>query len=220
MSHISNFWNRLYLHLKTRHSNVVNPGSQYIDIDKYPRQSKFVDSVVRLKYRNNNVVDKNTYEGTEALQPHDVYSGLFRILRYDIDPPYKFIAISEDYKILLVYNFGRNITKINDTEILDLDIVFRYPVQISKFIGLKVSDKYSASYSVAGRILRIDNSEPCYTVIAEEIGTKIRFILGDECEVEVDEDTFNDCNFRSNRVWEYDIVSIRKEIIGDKTIWK
>lgn len=162
------------LHLRTKHTNMMIPFSEYIGIDKYPEQADDIGTIIRMKYRDNSKIDYNEYKNADLYDPHDVFEKHFMIVRHDKDKPGRFIAISTDYSIILI--------KTRDNYPEDKEIILRYPIQCTNIIGLEVQDQYVGIQStVSATILRADTTEPCFVLLVEEIGGRIRFILGDEC---------------------------------------
>lgn len=163
---------------RTRHTNILIPMSKYVSGDKYPEQDKLaLGDTVRIRYRNTGKISipeelMNPIDRIE--EPVDgIHIDNFIVLRKDIEEPYKMVSISTDYKIILV----------QDSRTW-MDVVAQYPVQMNEFCGITVHNKYPDSTipELRGVTLRVDNGEPCYTVIFEfyEDDT-FRIILGDEC---------------------------------------
>lgn len=208
-----------WLHLYTKHTNRMIPYNQYIDIDKYPEQAEDVGSKISLKYRNNNIVDKREYEnGTDQFDPHYVFEKDFIILRHDLTSPHRFIAISEDYSVLLVDTIFDTVkdTEIEkSTNILTDGFVARYPLQINNAIGIEIMNHYvEKDNTITGIILRCDATEPSYAIIAEFIGGKVRFITGDEAMSEIPKETKMN-HYKTKE----EIIEIRRNALEGKEIW-
>ena len=159
------------LHNITRHSNVSIPGSKYISGTKYPKQNEeLLNSVVPLRYRNMYIPDMDEYTGPDAYDPHTIYTENCTVLRCDIEEPYVMIAISDDYRCLLVL----------DSRNWKTSVVI-YPFQMN-VVGESCMNRYFADRDLRqAYILRADNGEPCNTVLLEETDDSYRFILGSEC---------------------------------------
>ena len=120
--------NQLYdvlLHHKTKHTNVEMPGvifNRYISADKFPEQiSELINTEITLKYRNHNIVenldntpssgrpsDDISWSPRNPISPeysgdqYSIFEDTFIVLRADKTEPYRLIARSEDYKIILI----------------------------------------------------------------------------------------------------------------------
>ena len=60
-----------------------------------------------------------------------------------------------------------------------------YPIQINELIGLELSDQFVGKIDELRAVsLRIDDGEPCYSVLMEILGSTgyVRFILGDDVQ--------------------------------------
>lgn len=186
------------LHHKTKHTNIEMPGCKYIAANVFPEQiSELINTEITLKYRNHNIIDNynepssgrpsddspwvskpNTgpeYSG----DPSDVYEDKFIVLRADSTEPYRLIARSLDYKMILI-----NSTEIDDSgEYKFKTIISEYPVQDNTYFGLEIQDQYVGEIDELGAVtLRVDAGEPTYSVLVEFLGSTgiIRFVLGDE----------------------------------------
>lgn len=207
-----------YLHTKVRQSKREFPYSKFISNVEYPYQSDIVGTVIEIEYRLKDIGNQNylTTRPTETHRPHDdvqtdydprdsqefteayVTTGKFLVLRCDVVEPYKFVAISDDFLVVLVSD-SRNYT---DTK---CNIVGK---QNAPFIGYEVRAKYldelpdeiavhtdaipMANFSedndnLTAYILSSDISEPGYDVIIQYMETEnsYRVILSDECLFEL-----------------------------------
>lgn len=198
----------LLLHQFTKHTNLQVPCSNYVRGAKFPDQiSELLNTTVTLRYRDY-YLDNNLFRGYPAVvknmygvemnsRPSDdkalpeyqpgpddyevkyIQTGEFTVVRADAMEPYRLIAISKDYRRILI-----NSTKKKEDGTYEFEsIISEYPLQINTFIGLEVYDQYVAEVDeIRACTLRVDASEPCYSVILEFLGSTgmIRFILGDE----------------------------------------
>lgn len=187
---------QILMHSKiTKHSNLMIPFSDNVTALEFPEQNKqLLNTIVTLQYRNRYIADKRSVNIPSCGRPKDdipfieagistgddniIFSNDFRILRADITKPYKYIAISVDYKDIIVG------TMTEEGEI-NKEI---YPVtmfQMSEYIGLKTINMYVGKLDLTEAVvLSIDNGEPCNAVIMEYIDKNtniVRFVLGDEC---------------------------------------
>lgn len=156
----------------TKHTNVSVPMSQYVGYQKFPAQDpSMLNKVVDIKFRNMYIPDREI-TGADQFEEHDIYTRKTRILRYDIDEPYVFIGCTLDYKFIFV----------SDTRYWRTKVV-QYPIQFFEFTGINVLDQYYAQVNrLRGVTLRVDEGEPCHTVIAERyVDGTMRMVLGDEC---------------------------------------
>lgn len=185
--------NQIYddlLHIRTRHTNLSIPRCNNITGSNFPEQDKDkLCTYISLKHRDMYVNDdlKDTYEGRpEMYDPNRIYTEDFYIVRFDVEEPYRLIGISKDYKFVI----------INDTRYYN-EKVSEYPIQITPFISLLVKDQYCGEIpEVNGVTIRVDNGEPCYSVIAEFYeDNSLRFVLGDECFTKLF-DYYKDFNLR------------------------
>lgn len=192
--------NQLYdvlLHHRTKHTNMETPGSRYITAKIFPEQiSDLLNTEVTLKYRNHYIVDdydrpssgrpeddtewspRPDY-GPESIDQSDVFEDKFIVIRADNAEPYRLIAISKDYKMILVNSTRKN--DLNEYEFINK--ICEYPVQDNNFFGLEIQDQYAGEINELSAVsLRIDAGEPCYSVMVEFLGSTnyIRFVLGDE----------------------------------------
>lgn len=199
---MTNWMKDVYLHELTHHTNYTIPFSNYIGYDQYPVQDiDLLGEERSFKYYNMKFADQEESQMSreDLIDPHIVYVGLFKILRYDIQEPYVYIAISLDYNEIIVGNT------------LDNTIPLMYPVQQSEFIGLEVDNMYPGqlerNHAV---ILRCDEGEPCLAVLMETTPKgEIRFVLGDECMSLVDKDKFEERTLKND----LDIIETRESIM-------
>lgn len=197
------------LHKVTKHTNLMIPHSDYITATEFPEQiSELLNTTISLYYRDHRYTDNEIlrkeatkyYKGEEISsrpsddtefvprpygpedieQPNDLFFKEFIVLRADTTAPYRFIAVSTDYNVMI----------ISSTEIEPvtqrykfLDIVPVYPTQMNEYIGLAVYNKYPGEIpEIPAVTLRVDATEPCYSVLMEILGSTgtVRFLLGDE----------------------------------------
>lgn len=207
----------ILLHKLTHHTNLSVPYSDYISVDKFPKQDlSKLNTIRELKFRNYYRIDPEEDQLTNEskAEMHDIYTAKFLIVRCDIEEPYKLIGISEDYYHIIV----------QDSRHTDSDVVSIYPHQMSEYIGLKTSSQYPANFNhLDGVTLRVDNTEPCLSVIAEFIDEEtVRFVLGDESFFKItgyyykNSKALNELNdFKSLE----DIALLRKFIMKGKKIY-
>lgn len=160
------------LHKRTIHTNLSVPFQENITPESFPQQNtELLDSYVTIRYRNMYIVDREL-TGPELYEPHDIYEANCRVLRCDLEEPYRMIVMSDNYQFLLV----------TDSRYWEEKVV-QYPIQFNEFIGITVYDQYAGIIpEVKGVTLRVDNGEPCYSVIMEFLADNVvRFLIGDEC---------------------------------------
>ena len=168
------------LHKISHHTNVTMPHSDYVTGSKYPEQNQdILGTTITLRYRTMYRF-RNTHDNDDSPDKYeltDIIEGEFIVVRFDIEEPKKIIAISRDYKVILV----------GDSDNYENQIL-EYPIQLQELIGLYVIDDYFEKpdrIQVKSVVLSCDNGEPCHTVIAEfysdtRYQNAVRFILGDE----------------------------------------
>lgn len=198
----------IFIHLLTKHTNLQKPYSDFVKYNKYPEQlTDLVNTEVTIKYRYNAISDTDTISRASviekdgkiiSLRPHDddqllkekeisdidiydnsfVQEDTFTVLRADAVEPYVFIAISKDAFEIIVSS-----TKIDENGEYQFNkYPSIYPLQDNRFIGLGCYQYYDGYIpEIISTPLRVDSTEPCYTVFAEFIGNDtLRFTLGDE----------------------------------------
>ena len=189
------------LHNLSRHTNLSQPYSDYVNSNSFPKQnSELLNKEVTIKYRNYKIVeeDKDNIKiyrpnddtdlitghhntGPEDYDINDVYTGTFRVLRADETEPYVLIGVSKDYSKIVV-----NSTKPMENGKLEYtEKISIYPRQINELIGLELSNQFVGEIDeIKATSLRVDNGEPCYSVLMEILGSTgyVRFILGDEVQ--------------------------------------
>ena len=172
---------RKALHEISHHTNITYHYHKNISAINFPNQDiDKLGAIEKIKYRDMYRIDTIRDHGPEETEPEArIYEDDFTIVRFDTEEPYRLIAISLDGSIILV----------GDTNVYQTQIT-RYPIQLEEFIGLSVTQKYKQNpYSEIQAItLRVDNGEPCYSVLAELLpNNKIRFVIGDEVESIINE---------------------------------
>lgn len=236
---------QILMHSKiTKHSNLMIPFSDHVTVLGFPEQNKqLLNTIVTLQYRNRYIADKEAVNIPSSGRPKDdisfieagihdgdgniIFSNNFRILRADITEPYKYIAISTDYKYIIV-------GKMSEDGEIDKEI---YPVtmfQMSEYIGLQTTNMYVGKLELTEAVvLALDNGEPCNAVIMEYIDkdTKtVRFVLGDECFSVIIGYIDTDFNFKELNTLEdlrgynmnrsiTDISNLREYLLSDITIY-
>ncbi len=200
----------IMLHLLTRHTNLVQPYSDYVTATEFPEQiTELLNTEVTIKYRNHYLSDISLIEKpatiirdgeTISSRPSDDAQQMearkipeteekespfvqedkkFRIVRADAAEPYRLIAISTDYEVIVV-----NSTKKDDSgEYAFKTLVSEYATQLNEYVGLGCYDQYAGVITeLKAATIRVDATEPCYSVLMEFLGSTgvVRFILGDE----------------------------------------
>ena len=161
------------LHKRTRHTNLFVPHCEHVGANKFPTQNTaLLDTYVTIKFRNMYKVEVEDIIGPDLHDPHDIFEANCRVVRCDISEPYRMIGITDDCQFILV----------TDSRYWETMVV-QYPIQFNEFCGIKVQDQYVAQHNWINAVtLRVDNGEPCYSVIVEYLEDDyIRFVLGDEC---------------------------------------
>lgn len=162
------------LHKRTRHTNLSVPCSKYVNGNTFPDQNKeLLNTTVIIKYRNMYIADEVIEKGPDVDgDQHDIYETSCIVVRCDLIEPYRMICISTDYMHIFV----------TDSRYYK-EMVVQYPIQFNEFIGIAVFDQYVGEIpEIKGCTLRVDNGEPCYTIIIEFLyDNYVRFVLGDEC---------------------------------------
>lgn len=164
--------NDILLHKRTHHTNLSVPFSNYISPIIFPEQDiDLLDTIIPVRYRNMYITDME-YSGPDKLDPHDIYTVNCRIIRCDKAEPFRMIVISIDYKFIFVMDSRYYKEQVP-----------QYPIQLTEFIGVNHNNQYPGIIpEVKSITLRVDNGEPCYSVLAEFISDDtIRFLIGDEC---------------------------------------
>lgn len=216
---------RKFLHKFTKHTNLYKPHSEKVSSTTFPEQiSELLNTIVTLKYRDHRIGDKDivsipsygrpkddgeyfkfTNEGPDKLDPHDIYTGDFKIIRADKVDPFRMIAISTDYDKIII-----STTKQENGNYIYPDIVCEYPIQMNEYIGIACFDKYNILEEprLKSVTLRVDTYEPCYSVLMEILGSTgyVRFLLGDETEAFFDDyyDTDGSKDYNAKDASEYD----------------
>jgi hypothetical protein len=199
------------LHLHTRHTNLSIPYSDYVGYDKFPEQNKdILGKQVQIKYWN---IDYYHGSSTDYEDNHKEYIFIAEclVLRCDNVKPFKMILVSLDYRHIFVTD-----SRKYDT------IVTQYPVQLTEYIGVNVKDQYVATLTDIDAVtLRVDEGEPCYSVIMEYIeGDKVRFVLGDECFSKLGEYVNGEQYKYSRLMSEDEIARMRKSLMeGKEILW-
>ena len=199
------------LHLHTRHTNLYTPYSDYVGCNKFPEQNKdLIGQIIPIKYHNFDYYHSGS--STEYEDNHDefIFISDSKVVRCDNVEPFKMILVSLDYRHIFVTD-----SRKYDT------IVTQYPVQLTEYIGVKVKDRYAAtSVEINAVTLRVDEGEPCYSVIMEYISeTVVRFVLGDECFSILGDYVNGEQDKYFRTLTDNEIIKIRKELLEGKEIW-
>lgn len=194
------------LHKIVKEPNLFIPYSDFIKPYKFPEQNQnLLNQIVSITYRDtNNAADNKFYNIPSSGRPSDddpwinpdgssdddwvLETSQFKIVRADNEMPYKLIAVSLDYRVILV----------SSSEFFELEgkygyekTISIYPAQLMEYLGLEFMDSYQLMRGKPGHVegpgfnaytMRVDAGEPNETVLVELIDDEtIRFILGDEC---------------------------------------
>lgn len=239
----------ILLHKVTKHTNRMIPFSNYVKIDSFPEQnSQLLNTTATLQYRNRNIADKDAYNIPSAGRPIDdepfveagnhegdediIFTDRFVVLRADKSEPFVFIAISLDYRHMIV-------GKTNEDRSINQNIYPVEAIQMNEWIGLYFNDTYFRDAKLINEILpavmlSCDANEPCLCVIMEYIDEPnkvVRFVLGDECFSEItgyiddaleihDLDTIEKFRNYNVNLTESEIVALRKALLADIKIYK
>jgi hypothetical protein len=210
VSHLPNQLSDLLLHNLSHHTNLSRPYSKYIkSTDVFPKQNtELLDKLIMLRYIDgyrahsmrdvvsagrpyddsdfNPDVDLND-EVDDPTQDYanNITSDMFWVVRADAEAPYKLIAISVDYNVILINRSDKN-QKTNDY--FFNEIVSVYPQQRNDLIGLIGNNQYPGDKKEnKSYVLRVDAGEPCESVILEQCGDTMRFLLGSEVYTSITE---------------------------------
>ena len=91
-----------------------------------------------------------------------VFTGKFKIFRADSEWPYKMIAVSLDYSVVLIGS-----TRVINGNYEFEDMVLPYPLQMNQFIGFNAARKLNSVFDTYGYIIRVDESDPGNYVVVE-----------------------------------------------------
>lgn len=199
------------LHLHTRHTNLYTPYSDYVGYDKFPEQNKdLIGEIITIRYHNIDYYHSGSSTYYEDNHDEYIFKSDCKVLRCDNVEPFKMILVSLDYRHIFVTD-----SRKYDT------IVAQYPVQLTEYIGINVKDRYAAtSTDIDAVTLRVDEGEPCYSVIMEYVEeNKVRFVLGDECFSKLGEYVNGEQNKYSRLLTDDEIIIMRKELMEGKEIW-
>ena len=180
------------LHKLTKHTNISVPFSKYVLRESFPEQdSDKLDKIYKLQYRDRRLINPNDTlknrprplddlqrsnaipDRPEKYEEPDITQDKFRIIRFDKTEPYKFIAVSENYKHCLVGNSQYDI----ESQVLVST------KQFSQYIGLIGFDQYVTDLTDTKCVVfSVDNLEPLHSVLIEFLpnGT-FRAVLEEEC---------------------------------------
>ena len=180
------------LHKLTKHTNISVPFSKYVLRETFPEQdSDKLDKIYKIQYRDRRLINPNDTlknrprplddlqrsnvipDRPEKYEEPDITQDKFRIIRFDKTEPYKFIAVSENYKHCLVGNSQYDI----ESQVLVST------KQFSQYIGLIGFDQYITDLTDTKCVVfSVDNLEPLHSVLIEFLpdGT-FRAVLEEEC---------------------------------------
>ena len=173
------------LHKVTGNNNLSTPYSPYIDMDSFPVQNTdLIGTIMNMMCHDQRILRAACDDNSPDAFDYPYYFPVeCKVLRYDIEEPYVGIFVSTDYKYILV----GDTTKLEDPKYACV-----YPSQLNCYSGIdgftmyhniQKDDNILLDHDLAYRAitLRVDNGEPCYSVIMEYVeGNKVRFVLGDE----------------------------------------
>ncbi len=173
------FRDELSLNRAAKLTNITYPIREYITKDSFPDQDPYkLGSVLHVKYRDL-CLGKDGYIDSPDGDTRIKETTMF-VLRYDIVEPYIVIGIcQEDEAKGRVFVFNR----VNNDD--PMNYISVYTEQKYNYYRVTTKDYHygytnSNSY-LPGYILRCDDGEPSYAVIAETTeDNKIRFVLSDE----------------------------------------
>lgn len=204
----------ILLHKATKHSNRMIPFSLNVSNDKYPAQNNNIVGTTRvLKYRDRFIATSENDEIPDNGRPHDdekfipfssltkendiIQQNSFIILRADIEPPYRYIAISTDYSKVITGMMVTMKSSENTYNDIDESIIPVATFQTNDYIGLVVEDMYPGSiYTIDADVIAVDSGEPCNVILMEYVDRNdekyrfnlinnqqhsVRFVFGDEC---------------------------------------
>ena len=194
------------LHLHSKHTNLLIPSSDFIRPTIFPKQNKeLLNSIININHRNMYISDKK--------DEYNIFTTKCKVVRCDSTEPFVMICISLDYEFVFV----------TDSRLYNIMIV-QYPIQLSQLIGIRVKDQFPAVIEeMDGCTIRVDDGEPCNSVIAEFLeNDEVRFLLGDECFSKMfnyfDEEISDNYEYNKYRSTE-EIADIRKTILEGKKIY-
>ena len=197
-----------YLNKLTKHTNLQNPRSDFVNGTKFPDQNTdLLNHTISLKYRDyynpnfNDIKDApdtmmkgndivysrpkddfhslpDTYGPEDIEEGYYYHEGNFKVIRADATAPYRLIAMSADGQKILL-NSSR---PYGDGYEFERKISI-YPIQRNEYIGLGFYSQYTLDISgLLCCTLRIDAGEPCTAILMELLGStgQVRFLLGDE----------------------------------------
>lgn len=176
------FLNKLILHETARLNNTTFPVEPYLTSETFPEQDvEKLGTIANIQFRdfNSNGSDKDCL----ALRIRQITTV---ILRYDIVEPYKVITMAIE---------GREKGSIFVIDRTENDDILNYiavcPVQRYSYYLKPVKDVYYdfdfLDKYVNGTVVRCDDGEPVYAVIAEITPDDyLRFIVADEAICMID----------------------------------
>ena len=229
----------------TKHTNMNLVTGKYIGVDKYPEQNTdLLNTVVQITYKDKRIVDDFPHgpnsDDIAMFRPGNDRAGLdldskegfikddiinhftdnFLIIRCDAVEPYRLVAVSDDFRVVLVGS-----SKLDEHGTLTLDCR-EYGPQYDGAIGAYCKPVYEYVYDENGRMIKIDTDyspdayifmseigEDCNSVIIEyNTDTTYRVILEDEIDIDVLENIFDN----EYEISSFEIAEIRKSMLGDR----
>lgn len=148
------------LHKRNQHTNLHFPYSKYITDTEFPEQdTDILGTKIYIKYRS-------------MFDDHEIHETKCKVIRCDKVDPYKMVAMSNDFIFIFVL----------DSRHYEEQIPI-YPIQLSNLIGVLCYNQYNyAKKEIKAVTLRVDDGEPCYSILAEFVeDDTIRILIGDEC---------------------------------------
>ena len=233
------------LHRVLKHTNIEIPISDYITANTFPLQdNEKLNTYIELKYRllsmyKNSMMDRpssgrphddNTSGhrefGPEDIEQPDIYTGEFRVLRYDIAEPYVLIAINNTNSMIIV-----NSTRPDDEDNpLYETKISEVAIQNNDAIGFVLENNYLDD-NINGVLLSWDDTEPSKGVIMEYVSdTLVRFVLDEEVKCSIVAQYYKDTNgniiisdhgspIKESKFTPTDVMEFRNMMLKDKEIY-
>ena len=194
-----------------RQTNTTYPVRDYIDsTGKFPTQNpNMLGKEVEVKIRNYNFMGMSKEDILYRVTTLHAY-----ILRYDTTYPFICMAIvTRGHRKGSILLFDR---KSDDTPLFDC--VAYYPTQKYNYYMYNTKDVY-IDYSFVGlgtpgMIMRCDEGEPSFSVVAEIFDGFLRFILSDEAICIVEQEQTTTIQYKEKEI--YDIV---EELLGEYRLY-
>lgn len=206
------FDNKLSLNRAAKLTNITYPIKEYLTKDSFPDQDATkLNQHLDIKYRDYTCSKDRCIRSLDNCR---LKNAVIHVLRYDIVSPFIVIgiSISGDSKGTLF------VLKRNENDSVNNYIAIYPEQQYNYYHGYTKDYHYGYTTSdnfLPGYILRCDNGEPCYAVIAEITNdNKLRFILSDEAICIIDDYPSTDVNYK-----ESDIYNLVEQLLGEYTLY-